>query len=195
MSPAHVNPPADAESPTAIRERGAIGAALLTVRAAAAQVVAFLGTLVLAHLLLPSAFGVVAFGTTVVTIGNFFADGGLGAALVRKPTDPTTDELRTLLALQLGVAGVLAVGIAVAGSQAGTAGGVTAVMAASLPLLALRRRTRSRSSARSNTARSPRSSSPSRSPTTGGRSRRCGWAGACGASPRQRSCARWRARC
>ncbi len=138
MSPAHVNPPAEAESPTAIRERGAIGAALLTVRAAAAQVVAFLGTLVLAHLLLPSAFGVVAFGTTVVTIGNFFADGGLGAALVRKPTDPTTDELRTLLALQLGVAGVLAVGIAVAGSQAGTAGGVTAVMAASLPLLALR---------------------------------------------------------
>ena len=136
--PPHVKHPADADSPAAIRERGAVGAALLTVRAAAAQVVAFLGTLVLAHLLLPSAFGVVAFGTTVVTIGNFFADGGLGAALVRKPTDPTTEELRTLLALQLAVALVIAAGIAGDGIQAGTAGAVTAIMAVSLPLLALR---------------------------------------------------------
>ncbi|HEY2789148.1 MAG TPA: oligosaccharide flippase family protein [Gaiellales bacterium] len=125
-------------SPAAIRERGAVGAALLTVRAAAAQVVAFLGTLVLAHQLLPNAFGVVAFGTTVITIGNFFADGGLGASLVRKPTDPTTEELRTLLALQLTVAGVIAAGLVAVGSQAGTAGAVTAVMAVSLPLLALR---------------------------------------------------------
>lgn len=135
---AHVKHPGGADSPAAIRERGAIGAALLTVRAAAAQVVAFLGTLVLAHLLLPSAFGVVAFGMTVVTIGNFFADGGLGAALVRKPTDPTTEELRTLLALQLMVAVVIAAAVAAAGSQAGTAGAVTAIMAVSLPLLALR---------------------------------------------------------
>lgn len=135
---AHVKHAGDADSPAAIRERGAVGAALLTVRAAAAQVVAFLGTLVLAHLLLPSAFGVVAFGMTVVTIGNFFADGGLGAALVRNPTDPTTEELRTLLALQLMVALVIAAGLAVVGSQAGTAGAVTAIMAVSLPLLALR---------------------------------------------------------
>lgn len=130
--------PSGAESPATIRERGAIGAALLTVRAAAAQVVAFLGTLVLAHLLPPSAFGVVAFGTTVVTIGNFFADGGLGASLIRKPTAPTADELRTLLALQLTVALVIAAVLAIAGSQAGTAGAVTAIMAVSLPLLALR---------------------------------------------------------
>ena len=138
MSSARVKQPADADSPSAIRERGAVGAALLTVRAAAAQVVAFVGTLVLAHLLVPSAFGVVAFGTTVVTIGNFFADGGLGASLIRKPTDPTTDELRTLLALQLAVSLAIAVVLAVVGSQAGTTGAVTAIMAASLPLLALR---------------------------------------------------------
>lgn len=135
MSSAKVTPP---DSASAIRERGAVGAALLTVRAAAAQVVAFLGTLVLAHLLVPSAFGVVAFGTTVITIGNFFADGGLGASLVRKSTDPTVDELRTLLALQLLVSVVIALGVAVAGVQAGTAGAVTALMACSLPLLALR---------------------------------------------------------
>ena len=138
VSDAQAGRPDAADSPAAIRERGAVGAALLTVRAAAAQVVAFLGTLVLAHQLLPNAFGVVAFGTTVITIGNFFADGGLGASLVRKPTEPTTEELRTLLALQLTVAGVIAAGLVAVGSQAGTAGAVTAVMAVSLPLLALR---------------------------------------------------------
>lgn len=138
MSPARVKQPTETDSASAIRERGAIGAALLTIRAAAAQVVAFFGTLVLAHLLLPSAFGVVAFGTTVITIGNFFADGGLGAALVRKSTDPTTDELRTLLALQLIVASAIAAALVVIGTQTGTAGAVTAIMALSLPLLAVR---------------------------------------------------------
>src|SRR5690348_3169619 len=138
MSSAKVTQPAEADSPSTIRERGALGAALLTIRAAAAQVVAFVGTLVLAHLLLPTAFGVVAFGTTVITIGNFFADGGLGAALIRKHTGPTVDELRTLLGFQLAVAFVIALGLAVAGSRAGTTGAVTAIMAASLPLLALR---------------------------------------------------------
>jgi O-antigen/teichoic acid export membrane protein len=138
MSSAKVKQPTEADSPSTIRERGAAGAALLTIRAAAAQVVAFVGTLVLAHLLSPTAFGLVAFGTTIVTIGNFFADGGLGAALIRKATHPTVDELRTLLAFQLMLALVLALGLAVAGSQFGTAGAVTAIMACSLPLLALR---------------------------------------------------------
>jgi O-antigen/teichoic acid export membrane protein len=138
MSSARVKQPTEADSPSTIRERGAVGAALLTVRAAAAQVVAFGGTLVLAHLLLPTAFGVVAIGATVVSIANFFADGGLGAALIRKSTDPTADELRTLLALQLMLAFVIALGVALAGSRAGTVGAVTAIMACSLPLLALR---------------------------------------------------------
>lgn len=127
-----------ADSPAAIRRRGALGAALLTVRAAAAQVVALAGTLVLTHLLSPSAYGLVAFGATVVAMGNFFADGGLGMSLIRKAADPTVDELRTLLAVQLMLASAIAVGLAVAGTAAGTAGAVTALMACSLPLLAVR---------------------------------------------------------
>jgi len=114
--------PTEADSPAGIRERGALGAALLTMRAAAGQVVAFASTIVLAHLLSPTAFGVVAFGATVVAIGNFFADGGLGMSLIRKATDPTVDELRTLLALQLMAALVIALGLALAGSRTGTAG-------------------------------------------------------------------------
>jgi O-antigen/teichoic acid export membrane protein len=94
----------ETDSASAIRRRGATGAALLTVRAAAAQAVAFAGTLVLAHQLAPSEFGIVALGATIVTTGNFLADGGLGAALVRKSSAPTALELRTLLAVQLTVA-------------------------------------------------------------------------------------------
>ena len=94
--------------------------------------------LVLVHLLSPTALGMVAFGTTIVTIGNFFADGGLGAALIRRGDHPTVDELRALLGFQLILAVVIALGVAVVGFQAGTTGAVTAIMAWSLPLLALR---------------------------------------------------------
>src|SRR6185437_1534498 len=118
--------------------RGATGAALLTVRAAAAQAVAFAGTLVLAHQLTPSEFGIVALGATIVTTGNFLADGGLSAALLRQASAPTALELRTLLAVQLTVASAMAIVIVLIGIQAGEAGDVTALMAASLPLLALR---------------------------------------------------------
>jgi len=132
-------PVGDADGDAAsIRERGAVGAVLLTVRAAGGQVVAFLGTLVLAHQLSPRAFGLVAFGATVVIIGEFLADGGLGAALIRQARHPTLAELQALLGLQLTMTTVLALAIAVVGLQAGTAGAVTAIMAASLPLLALR---------------------------------------------------------
>ena len=127
-----------AESAAAIRDRGAAGAGLLTIRAAGAQAVAFIGTVVLAHQLTPTMLGMVAFGTTIVTIGNFFADGGLGAALIRRGDDPTVDELRALLALQVMLALVIALGATVVGLQAGTTGAVTAIMAWSLPLLALR---------------------------------------------------------
>jgi PST family polysaccharide transporter len=111
---------------------------LLTVRAAAAQVVAFLGTLVLAHELSPDAFGIVALGTTIITIGNFFADGGLGAALIRNAEEPTVDQLRTLLGFQLVVAVGITVCLVAVGARTGTTGEVTAIMAGSLPLLALR---------------------------------------------------------
>jgi O-antigen/teichoic acid export membrane protein len=137
-SSARSTPALEPESASTIRQRGAVGAALLAIRAAAAQVVAFVGTLVLAHMLSPTAFGIVALGTTVVAVGHFFSDGGLGAALIRRSTDPTIDQLQTLLALQLLVAFVIALALAVAGSRAGTAGAVTAIIACSLPLLALR---------------------------------------------------------
>lgn len=124
--------------PATIRQRGATGAALLTIRSAAGQLVAFGGTLVLTHMLTPREFGVVAFGLTVLTIGNFLSDGGLGVSLIRKAGNPTVDELRTLLGFQLVVGIAIVLCVALVGSQTGTTGEVTAVMTCSLPLLALR---------------------------------------------------------
>jgi Polysaccharide biosynthesis protein len=91
-----VNQPPGSESAATIRDRGAAGAAVLLTARQAAQVVAFIGTLVLAHLLTPTTLGMMALGMTIVTVGMVFADSGLGAALVRKTQDPTVDELRTL---------------------------------------------------------------------------------------------------
>jgi O-antigen/teichoic acid export membrane protein len=88
-----VKQPPGSESAATIRNRGAAGAVLLTARQAA-QVVAFIGTL-LARLLTPTTLGMMALATTVATVGTFFADGGLGAALGRKTEDPSVDELRT----------------------------------------------------------------------------------------------------
>lgn len=121
-----------------IRKRGATGAALLTIRAAAGQVVAFCGTVVLTHMLTPREFGIAAFGLTVATIGNFLSDGGLGMSLIRKAGSPAVDELRTLLGFQLLVGIAIVICVALVGSQTGTTGEVTAVMTCSLPLLAFR---------------------------------------------------------
>jgi O-antigen/teichoic acid export membrane protein len=138
MKPEWAKQPPESETPATIRDRGAVGAVLLTIREAGAQVVALIGMLVLAHQLTPTELGTVAFGATIVTIGNFFSDGGLGAALIRRADHPTVDELRALLALQLALAFVIALVVAVVGLGAGTTGAVTAIMVCSLPLLALR---------------------------------------------------------
>jgi hypothetical protein len=54
-----VKQPPGSESAATIRDPGAAGAVLLTARQAA-QVVAFIGTLVLAHLLTPTRLGIMA---------------------------------------------------------------------------------------------------------------------------------------
>jgi O-antigen/teichoic acid export membrane protein len=96
--------------------------------------VAFFGNLVLARLLTPHDFGVVAIGATVMLIVSAFVDGGLGSGLVRRAQQPTLAELRTLAGLQLVATGVIAAVIVAIGLQLGTTGQVTALMAAAMPL-------------------------------------------------------------
>jgi O-antigen/teichoic acid export membrane protein len=73
----------------------------------------------------------------VILIVGAFTEGGLGGGLIRRAESPTFAELRTLAGVQL-VITVLAAGvIAAIGVQFGTAGQVTALMAAAIPLASL----------------------------------------------------------
>jgi O-antigen/teichoic acid export membrane protein len=63
---------------------------------------------------------------------------GIGTTLIRQKDPPEPGDLATLLGFQLVVATLLSAGIAGVGLMFGTAGHVTALLVAALPLLALR---------------------------------------------------------
>jgi O-antigen/teichoic acid export membrane protein len=120
-----------------IKRQAGAGAVILATRAVATAFVALLGNLVLARLLLPQDFGAVAVGMSVVLVARFFADAGIGANLVRRAESAERADLENLLGVQLlmtvGLAGV----VAAVAWPLGTAGQITAVMVASLPITAL----------------------------------------------------------
>jgi len=49
--------------------------------------------IVLARLLLPSEFGLLAFGLTLLVVGTLLTDAGVGANLIRTTTPPTRQQL------------------------------------------------------------------------------------------------------
>lgn len=73
----------------------------------AAQGIEFAAALVLARLLGPDVFGLVAMILVVVRFADIFADLGMGAALVQRPT-VGPGEWRTALALNVGLGAVFA---------------------------------------------------------------------------------------
>jgi O-antigen/teichoic acid export membrane protein len=107
-------------------------------RGAALLVLGAGGTVVLARLLTPSDFGIIAIGMSVTLVGGLLSDGGLGAGLIRREKPPDEAELSSLTALQLGIASLaVAVTAAIAVPAAGEAGLIITVMAASMPILVL----------------------------------------------------------
>jgi O-antigen/teichoic acid export membrane protein len=121
-----------------IKRRAATGVGLLAGRSVLFKVLGLLGNLVLARLLVPADFGIVALGLVMVGIGQFFADAGVGAALVNRRAPPSLAELGTVAGFQLIIAsavGLVGVGISLA---VGGSGSLTALMMLALPLLALR---------------------------------------------------------
>ena len=64
-------------------------------------IVGFGGNLVLARLLTPRDFGIVAIGATLMMFTTSIADGGLGSGLIRRERAPDRAELKAALALQL----------------------------------------------------------------------------------------------
>lgn len=121
-----------------IRARVLSGAVLIAVRGVLLLALAAVANAVLARELSPHAFGVVAFGMTVMTFAAVFSDGGLGAALIRSAVPVERSLLQAIFGLQLWVSlALFALICAVAVPFFGQPGAVTAVMALALPLGAL----------------------------------------------------------
>ncbi|MEA2438664.1 MAG: hypothetical protein QOH76_88 [Thermoleophilaceae bacterium] len=121
-----------------LRRRATGGALLLGARGALILVLGVGANILLARLLDPRDFGLVALGTVVVVFGGYLADGGLGAALIGRPETPGLRRLEAINGVQLAAAGGLAVVVAAAAAPFGRDGFVVAVMAATLPITVLR---------------------------------------------------------
>jgi O-antigen/teichoic acid export membrane protein len=121
-----------------VKRRAIAGATLDLLRNFGVRVVGLAGTLILARLLSPHEFGILAFGTTLVTFATFLADGGIGAGLVRRAEPPERRDLQALLGFQLLLGASLAVLFTVVLLPFGETGAAIAVMAWALPLAAVR---------------------------------------------------------
>ncbi len=120
-----------------VRRRSLAGVFYLTASSFANLLIGFFASLVLARMLTPSDFGVVAIGSTATLIGGALADGGLGAGMIRRPQPPTRSELRTLNGIQLALALAFCLPAAVIALGFGRTGAVTAIMIVSIPITML----------------------------------------------------------
>jgi O-antigen/teichoic acid export membrane protein len=125
-------------SSTEVRRKAAAGAVLVMMRGVAVRAIALLGNIVLARLLLPHDFGIVAAGLAVMMVVSFVTDAGLGAVLIRRDNPPTARDLRTLLTVPLLGVALCSVVIAALAPMLGGAGGVILVMCLSLLVRAVR---------------------------------------------------------
>lgn len=99
--------------------------------------IGFGGTVVVARLLAPHDFGIVALGLSIVMVIGVLLDGGLGAGLIRRDEPPAPEELQALTALQVVVAVASTLFVAAAAVPFGEIGWVAALMVSSTPLVAL----------------------------------------------------------
>lgn len=132
--------PADDEDALAradLKRRASAGVFIVGTRGVAILLLALIGNVIVARLLTPHDFGVVAFGMSVVLLGGLLSDGGLGSALIRRAEPPDREELQALTALQLMVTAGLALLVAAAAAPFGEIGWITALMVSSMPLVAL----------------------------------------------------------
>jgi O-antigen/teichoic acid export membrane protein len=122
---------------TELKHRSLRGVFFLTCSNVANLIAGFLASLILARLLTPADFGVVAIGATATMLAMALADGGIAAALVRRPEPPALAELRTLNGIQLTLALAVSVPVAAVALGLGRTGAVTALMILSLPIITL----------------------------------------------------------
>src|SRR5262245_34226316 len=78
------------------------------------QLFSWASNLLLARLLLPKDFGIYDICGSFILMGCLFGDGGLGAALVRKPTEPSQEDYESVFVSTVTVGSVLAIGFSIA---------------------------------------------------------------------------------
>jgi O-antigen/teichoic acid export membrane protein len=122
----------DPLSAAEVRRRATRGAAGLMVRGCAIRAIGLLGNVVLARLLTPREFGMIALGVSVSMVGDFLASGGLAASLIKREGGIDTSDLRAMLGFQLVITTAFTAGVAVAAIPLGKPGLVAAVMVSSL---------------------------------------------------------------
>ncbi len=125
-------------TPDEVRRGAAGGAILEGIRGIGIRIVGVVASVILARLLLPEDFGLIAFAISVTFFASAIADSGLGAGLIGRKDPPTSEELACVVGFQLLAAGGFALIIALIALPLGRPGAVAAVMVASLPLIAFR---------------------------------------------------------
>jgi O-antigen/teichoic acid export membrane protein len=120
-----------------VRRRSLAGIFYLTSSSFANLIIGFFASLILARLLTPNDFGVVAIGSTAILLASALADGGLGAGMVRRPEPPSRTELRTINGIQLTLTLIVCVPAVAVALAFGRTGAVTALMVSSLPISVL----------------------------------------------------------
>ena len=111
---------------------------MVGMRGIAIRIVGLMGTVVLARLLLPEDFGLIAFAVSVTFVASNVADFGFGAGLIRRKEPPTPEELGSVAGFQLLATGAFTLVVAIIALPLGRPGAVAAVMVASLTLMAFR---------------------------------------------------------
>ena len=95
-------------SSASLRDRAARAAAWSGFDGVMRSVLGFVVTIVLARLVAPSEFGLVAIVLVFGTVANVLVDGGLGAALIQRQ-DATSVEESTAFRFNLAASGALAI--------------------------------------------------------------------------------------
>jgi O-antigen/teichoic acid export membrane protein len=117
-----------------VRDLAVRGLAALGLRSLSIRIMSFAANLLLARLLTPHDFGLMAFGLTIMGLGAFITDGGLGAALLRAAAPPEQRVLAAVFGAQLVLATGAALAIVLLALPLGTLGAVAALMALALPI-------------------------------------------------------------
>lgn len=117
-----------------LTDKAVKGMAAMGARAVVVRVLGLAGNLVIAPLLGPAGYGVIAIGMIFMVVGRFIADGGLNAAFLGREEPPSQRELRAIAGFQIMVTGTISAAVFGIVPFFGDDGLAIALMASSLLL-------------------------------------------------------------